>query len=92
MGAARRLVCGIDEAGRGPIAGPVAAGAVVLPRGFPVEILDDSKALSAAQREAAAAVIRERAVAWALGWAWPAEIDRLKKAAEDKDKPAGDAK
>ncbi len=77
MGAARRLVCGIDEAGRGPIAGPVAAGAVVLPRGFPVEILDDSKALSAAQREAAAAVIRERAVAWALGWAWPAEIDRL---------------
>ena len=43
-----RLICGIDEAGRGPIAGPVTAAAVILPRDFPLEILDDSKVLSAA--------------------------------------------
>ena len=71
------LVCGIDEAGRGPIAGPVTSAAVVLPPDFPVEILDDSKALSPSVRSRAAAVIRERAVAWAVGWAWPEEIDRL---------------
>jgi ribonuclease HII len=71
------IVCGIDEAGRGPIAGPVTAGAVVLPRSFPREILADSKVLSADRRREVAAVIRARAVSWALGWAWPREIDRL---------------
>jgi ribonuclease HII len=69
-------VCGIDEAGRGPLAGPVTAGAVILGDGFPVEGLDDSKALSPARRERAARVIRERAAAYAIGWAWPEEIDR----------------
>ena len=71
------LRCGIDEAGRGPLAGPVTAAAVVLPRGFPVACLADSKQLSAAERDAAAAVIRRRATAWATGWCSAAEIDRL---------------
>jgi ribonuclease HII len=70
-------VCGIDEAGRGPLAGPVAAAAVVLPDDFPLEVLADSKALSAARRERAYDLIRERALAWCLGWASPAEIDEL---------------
>jgi ribonuclease HII len=72
-----RLVCGIDEAGRGPIAGPVTAAAVILPASFPLECLEDSKTLRAAQRDEAAALIRERAVGWALGWATHEEIDRL---------------
>lgn len=69
--------CGIDEAGRGPLAGPVTAAAVVLPADFPCEILNDSKKLSPARRETAATIIRSRATAWATGWAWPEEIDRL---------------
>ena len=71
------LICGVDEAGRGPIAGPVTAAAVVLPADFPTQILADSKALSAPRRVSAARVIRQRAVAWAVGWVWPEEIDRL---------------
>jgi ribonuclease HII len=70
------LVCGVDEAGRGPLAGPVTAGAVILPGSFPLEVLADSKALSAPARRQAAVLIRERA-AWSVGWAWPEEIDRL---------------
>jgi ribonuclease HII len=69
--------CGIDEAGRGPISGPVTAGAVILPPGFPVDVLDDSKSLTRAQREAAEALIKGHAVAWALGWATHEEIDAL---------------
>ncbi len=72
-----RLICGIDEAGRGPIAGPVTAAAVVLPDDFPREILDDSKALSPERREEAADVIRARAAFWALGWATHQEIDEI---------------
>jgi ribonuclease HII len=71
------LVCGIDEAGRGPIAGPVTAAAVILPSNFSVEILDDSKILSAAQRMEAASTIKERAVSWGIGWATHDEIDDL---------------
>jgi ribonuclease HII len=71
------LVGGVDEAGRGPIAGPVTAAVVILPRGFPLEILDDSKALSRLQRETAAAVIREKALSWGIGWASHEEIDAL---------------
>jgi len=71
------IVCGIDEAGRGPLAGPVTAGAVVLPPDFPGGLLADSKVLSPARREAAARVIRDRATAWAVGWASAEEIDRL---------------
>jgi ribonuclease HII len=70
-------VCGIDEAGRGPLAGPVSAGAVVLPDRFPLEALGDSKALSARRREAAYALIVERSVAWSVAWAYPCEIDEL---------------
>jgi len=70
-------VCGIDEAGRGPIAGPVTAAAVILPPSFPRECLDDSKLLTEAQRDEAAALIREQSVSWALGWATHEEIDRL---------------
>lgn len=73
----RGLVCGIDEAGRGPIAGPVTAAAVILPSDFPVEILDDSKALSAPRRRLAASVIREKADSWGIGWASHQEIDAL---------------
>ena len=71
------IVCGIDEAGRGPLAGPVTAAAVVLPADFPAGLLADSKALSPSRREAAALVIRDRATAWAVGWATPEEIDRV---------------
>ncbi len=72
-----RLICGIDEAGRGPLAGPVTAAAVILPDSFPCECLDDSKILTAAQRDEAANLIRERSTSWALGWATHEEIDRL---------------
>ncbi len=75
--AAARSLCGIDEAGRGPLAGPVCAAAVILSPDFPVGILADSKVLSAARREKAAEVIRERSRAWALGWASPREIDGM---------------
>lgn len=69
-------VCGIDEAGRGPIAGPVCASAVVLPKDFPFEILADSKKLSLKKRVAAALIIKEQAIAWSIAWASRAEIDR----------------
>lgn len=71
------LLCGIDEAGRGPLAGPVTAAAVILPDDFPVELLDDSKVLSERQRTRAAAALMCRAVDYSLGWAWPEEIDRI---------------
>jgi ribonuclease HII len=70
-------VCGVDEAGRGPIAGPVVAAAVILPPGVPDGILADSKALSPKRRASAASVIRARAVAWAVGWASHEESDAL---------------
>jgi len=70
------LICGIDEAGRGPLAGPVVAAAVVLAPDLRIVGLRDSKQLSPAQRERLADAIRERALAWALGRAEPAEIDR----------------
>jgi ribonuclease HII len=72
-----QLVCGVDEAGRGPIAGPVAAAAVILDPAHPIEGLRDSKLLSARRRETLALVIRERSAACAVGWATVEEIDRL---------------
>jgi ribonuclease HII len=72
-----RLIAGIDEAGRGPLAGPVVAAAVILDPRRPVDGLRDSKLLTAAQREWLAGAIRERALAWAVAEAAAAEIDRL---------------
>lgn len=72
-----RLTCGVDEAGRGPLAGPVTAGAVILPVHFPIEMLDDSKRLSVTQRNECALLIREQSMAWAVGWASHLEIDEL---------------
>jgi ribonuclease HII len=71
------LVCGVDEAGRGPLAGPVVAAAVILDPARPVAGLRDSKQLSAARREALAERVRERALAWAVASASVEEIDRL---------------
>lgn len=71
------LVCGIDEAGRGPLAGPVVAAAVILDPQRPIAGLNDSKKLSEAKRVALAAVIRERALAWAVAEASVEEIDRI---------------
>jgi len=73
---AKETTCGLDEAGRGPLAGPVTAGACVLPPDFPLEVLGDSKALTARQRDRAFALIQDRAW-WGLGWCDAAEIDRL---------------
>lgn len=71
------LVCGVDEAGRGPLAGPVSAAAVILDPGHPIAGLADSKKLSERQRDRLAPVIRERALAWAVAHAEVEEIDRL---------------
>jgi ribonuclease HII len=71
------IVCGVDEAGRGPIAGPVYAAAVFLDPARRVNGLADSKVLSAGRREVLAARIRERAVAWAVAAASVEEIDAL---------------
>lgn len=71
-----RVVAGVDEAGRGPLAGPVVAAAVILGEAT-IEGLADSKRLSERARERLAPQIRERASAWALGVAWEAEIDAV---------------
>jgi ribonuclease HII len=70
-------VCGVDEAGRGPWAGPVSAGAVIFRPRTRVVGLDDSKKLSAAQREALEPVIKARALAWGVGFASVEEIGEL---------------
>lgn len=70
-------VCGLDEVGRGPLAGPVVAAAVVLDPKKPIAGLDDSKRLGAETRAALDPQIRGGALAWGLGWAWPDEIERL---------------
>jgi ribonuclease HII len=69
------LTCGVDEAGRGPLAGPVVAAAVILPPGTSLSGLNDSKKLSPRQRERLAAEIRTTALAWAVAEASAAEID-----------------
>ncbi|RFF27103.1 MULTISPECIES: ribonuclease HII [unclassified Wenzhouxiangella] len=70
-------IAGVDEAGRGPLAGPVVAAAVVLDPRRPITGLADSKQLSAARREKLADSVRQRAVAWGLAVVEPGEIDRL---------------
>lgn len=71
------LVCGVDEAGRGPLAGPVVAAAVILDPERPIPGLNDSKKLSEKKRVALAALIRERAIAWAVAEASVDEIDQI---------------
>jgi ribonuclease HII len=70
-------VCGVDEAGRGPLVGAVVAGAVVLDPNNPIEGLKDSKKLSAARREFLYEQIMEKAKAWGVGEASPLEIDQI---------------
>jgi ribonuclease HII len=74
---AERYVCGVDEVGRGPLAGPVVTAAVVLDRHKPIAGLRDSKRLTARQRESLAEQIRMQALCWSLGRAEVAEIDAL---------------
>ena len=69
------LVCGCDEAGAGPLMGPVCAGAVILPEGCDIPGLDDSKKLTEKKREALYGVITERAIAWAVASVSAAQID-----------------
>ena len=73
----RRLVCGVDEAGRGCLAGPVTAGAVILPPGWCPEGLDDSKRLDASRRESLYDAIVEGALSWGAFDVSAAEIDRV---------------
>ena len=72
-----KAVCGIDEAGRGPLAGPVVAGAVILPKDCRILYLNDSKKLSEKKREALFDEIREKAAAWAVGIVSPGTIDEI---------------
>lgn len=74
---ADRLVAGVDEVGRGPLAGPVVTAAVILDPARPIDGLADSKKLSAVRREALAEIIMERALVWAIGRAEVDEIDEI---------------
>lgn len=74
---ANRLEAGLDEAGRGCLAGPVFAAAVILPPDFDIPQLNDSKQMSEAKRYAARPLIEEQAIAWAVGKLDPAEIDEI---------------
>ncbi|GFI56535.1 ribonuclease HII [Clostridiales bacterium] len=71
----KNLICGIDEAGRGPLAGPVVAGACILPEGLIILGLDDSKKLSEKKRERLYDEICQNALSWSVGMASPEEID-----------------
>lgn len=72
-----QLIAGVDEVGRGPLAGPVVAAAVILDPNQPIEGLTDSKKLTEKRREALAIEIREKALAWSLGRAEVSEIDEI---------------
>lgn len=75
--AACESICGIDEAGRGPLAGPVVAGAVVLPKDCEILFLNDSKKLSEKRREELFLEIQEKAVTWSVGIVGPDVIDEI---------------
>src|SRR5205809_8091632 len=77
MAMPKLLVCGVDEAGRGPLAGPVYAAAVILNPVRRINGLADSKLLAPERREVLAGRIKERAIAWAVARASVEEIDRL---------------
>ncbi len=71
------LICGVDEAGRGPLAGPVVAGAAILPKDQVILYLNDSKKLSEKRREELFLEVREKAVAWSVGIVSPERIDEI---------------
>lgn len=71
------LICGVDEAGRGPLAGPVCAAAVILPKNIEIPGLDDSKKLSDKRRRELFPIIKEQAVAYAIAFADHKEIDEI---------------
>lgn len=75
--AGAKLICGIDEAGRGPLAGPVCAAAVILPRGLEIPGLDDSKKLSEKKRDELFEQIKEKALCYGIAFAEVEEIERL---------------
>lgn len=70
-------ICGVDEAGAGPLAGPVYAAAVILPRGLTLPYLNDSKKVTPRRREILFDQIREQAIAYAIAWADEKEIDEI---------------
>ena len=70
-------ICGVDEAGRGPLAGPVCAGACILPRGLEIDGLNDSKKLSEKRREALYEIITQKAIAWAVCMVDEKTIDEI---------------
>ncbi len=72
-----KAICGVDEAGRGPLAGPVYAAAVILPEGCEIEGLNDSKKLTEKKREQLFDVIKEKALAYGIGTANEKEIDEI---------------
>ena len=72
-----KVVCGIDEAGRGPLAGPVVAGAAILPKDLTILYLNDSKKLSEKRREELFLEVKEKAVSWSVGIATPERIDEI---------------
>lgn len=71
------LICGIDEAGRGPLAGPVVAGAAILPKDMTILYLNDSKKLSEKRREELFLEVKEKAAAWSVGIVSPQRIDEI---------------
>ena len=71
------IICGVDEAGRGPLAGPVCAAAVILPRGLLIPGLNDSKKLTDKKRRELAPIIKEQALAYAIAFATHEEIDQI---------------
>lgn len=73
----KSLICGVDEAGRGPLAGPVCAAAVILPRGIIIEGLNDSKKLSEKKRELLFDEIKEKAVSYGIAFASVEEIESI---------------
>lgn len=72
-----RVICGVDEAGRGPLAGPVCAAAVILPKGVEIPGLNDSKKLTDKKRRELFPIIKEKAVAYGIGLASHEEIDQI---------------
>ncbi len=72
-----QAICGVDEAGRGPLAGPVCAAAVIFPQGLVLDDVDDSKKLTEKKREGLFDIIKENALAYSVAWASVEEIEKI---------------